>query len=86
MHNDRFSLVKKFIVYTKRNIPTKAKILDIGPGSGIYLPFLKNTSYEIFASDIERSYLQNINIPSIKIIEDNIENTKFTSNKFHLIL
>ena len=86
LHNERFSLVKKFIAYAKRNIPTKAKILEIGTGSGIYLPFLRTASNEIIASDIEKTYLQNINIPNIKLIEDNIENTKFPSNKFDLIL
>ena len=85
LHNERLCLVKKFIVYVQKN-KTKLKVLEIGPGSGIYLPFLKSNLAQVFASDIEKTYLQNINIPNIKLIEDDIENTQFQENNFDIVL
>ena len=85
LHNERLCLVKKFIGYGQKKL-TKQKILEVGPGSGIYLKFLKSNQAQVFASDIEKTYLQNINIPNIRLIEDDIENTKFKERTFDFVL
>jgi SAM-dependent methyltransferase len=65
--------------------------LEIGPGSGVYLPTLASLFDTVTAADIESAFLEQArhlghNLRNIKVIEDNIVNSGFASGSFDLIL
>lgn len=65
--------------------------LEIGPGSGIYLPILANLYQEVHASDIEEAYLNNARVlqtelPNLLLYVDDITNSKISEKRFDLIL
>jgi 2-polyprenyl-3-methyl-5-hydroxy-6-metoxy-1,4-benzoquinol methylase len=89
LHQDRFLWIKNSLMYVKKNKKIKTA-LEIGPGSGIYLPLLRKIASTVTASDIEKVYLENIQLDNSKknlcLVEDNIEETKFTKNSYDLVL
>jgi ubiquinone/menaquinone biosynthesis C-methylase UbiE len=75
-----------------RNRPANGgKALEIGPGSGVYLPTLAENFAEVVASDVERAFLTEAESlrssnPNISVVEDNIVASKLPEANFDLIL
>lgn len=67
------------------------RALEVGPGSGIYLPVLAELFQEVTASDIEEDYLQHASVlkhryPNLCLAIDDITDTKLEKASFDLIL
>jgi SAM-dependent methyltransferase len=65
--------------------------LEIGPGSGVYLPLLASLATKVVVSDIEPSFLdrakeQLAGRPDTRFVVDDITATKLTPGSFDLIL
>ncbi len=65
--------------------------LEVGPGSGIYLPVLAELYAKVMASDVEEDYLKHVSAlatsyPNLSPIVDDIQNTKLPKMSFDLIL
>jgi ubiquinone/menaquinone biosynthesis C-methylase UbiE len=67
------------------------RALEIGPGSGIYLPTLADLFDTVVAADIETQFLSQALVlsgqyPNIEVVKDDIVNSQFPSASFDLIL
>ena len=67
------------------------RALEVGPGSGIYLPILAELFEEVTASDVEEDYLRHANIlkdvhPNLCLVTDDITDSKLEKASFDLIL
>jgi SAM-dependent methyltransferase len=65
--------------------------LEIGPGSGVYLPILADLFESVVAADIEEGYLLALkpllgSLPNVTLARDDILASGFPSNSFDLIL
>jgi len=65
--------------------------LEVGPGSGVYLPTLCSLFTHVVASDIEDAHLHALNpmledYANLELLEDDIINSKQPEGKFDLIL
>lgn len=75
-----------------RYAPQKpGRALEVGPGSGVYLPVLAKLFREATAMDIERSYLQHLEPMTrrwnnLELVADNICHSRLPSASFDLIL
>lgn len=71
--------------------PAHERALEVGPGSGIYLPLLAKLYKDVIASDIEAAYLahadsQRATLPNLALVLDNICDTKLEPHSFDFIL
>ena len=69
----------------------RERALEVGFGSGVYLPTLSVLFDEVIASDMEEIYLKaaadlNRTYPNLRIIHDDITHTKLSAERFDLIL
>ena len=67
------------------------KALEIGPGSGLYLPVLAKRFREVIAADIEDAYLNEANSlaaahPNLHPVVDDITHSRLPERSFDLIL
>ena len=67
------------------------KALEIGPGSGLYLPVLAKRFREVIAADIEDAYLNAANSlaaahPNLHPVVDDITHSRLPERSFDLIL
>ena len=67
------------------------RALEVGPGSGIYLPDLMAVAGEVLAADIEEAYLQQAREmaktePSLTVARDDITATELPVGSFQLVL
>lgn len=67
------------------------RALEIGPGSGIYIPTLKNACAEVYVADCEKAYLSAIEDdyagdPRVKLVVDDITRSKLPDRHFDLVL
>lgn len=67
------------------------RALEIGPGSGVYLPFLAQQFESVTATDIEKEFLANVrqlaqSIGGISVVEDDITSSRLPSGHFDLVL
>ena len=67
------------------------RALEVGPGSGIYLPVLAELYAEVVASDVKEAYLRNVNTlvmtySNLSPVADDIQNTRLPKASFDLIL
>src|SRR5262245_43166813 len=67
------------------------RALEVGPGSGIYLPVLAKLYTEVTASDVEQAYLKHAGAliasnPNLSLVSDDITHTKLPEASFDLIL
>jgi 2-polyprenyl-3-methyl-5-hydroxy-6-metoxy-1,4-benzoquinol methylase len=62
--------------------------LEIGPGSGVYMPVLMELCTTVQVADCERAYLKGIerNYPAVKILVDDITHSKLPDESFDLVL
>ena len=67
------------------------RALEIGPGSGLYLPLLANRFHEVIAADIEAAYLDHANTlldahPNLRPVVDDVTRSALPERSFDLIL
>jgi 2-polyprenyl-3-methyl-5-hydroxy-6-metoxy-1,4-benzoquinol methylase len=67
------------------------RALEIGPGSGTYLPALCAMAGEVFAADIEDAYLERAKsltarLPNLRLVKDDITASQLPTGQFDLIL
>lgn len=65
--------------------------LEVGPGSGVYLPYLSETSVDVIAADIEPIHLEHLKpleekYKNLKLMKDDITNTALQNTFFDFIL
>jgi SAM-dependent methyltransferase len=75
----------------RNRAPAKLRALEVGPGSGVYLPELAALFGTVVASDIECAYLRNATrlcarLPNLQLLEDDICNSAMAAHSFDLIL
>ena len=88
LHNSRKNwIVSKILFYAgpKANIS-----LEIGPGSGIYIPSMQKVSEKLIVTDLRKEYLAHVSAKyentKICIMEDDITKSKLPSRSVDLIL
>jgi SAM-dependent methyltransferase len=79
------------IAALKRFGAERSRVLEVGPGSGIYLPTLAHLAPEAFGVDIEDAYLSQLRPleqahPNLRLVHDNILQSSFPDAHFDLIL
>ena len=89
LHNTRRNWIISAIERTA--IKERGKALEVGPGSGIYLPILLEHFDQVVAIDIEESYLKysepiTPNHHNLALIVDDISRSKLPSKTFDHIL
>lgn len=67
------------------------RALEVGPGSGLYLPVLANLFREVIAADIEEAYLQHVTSllqphPNLRVVVDDITRSQLPEGSFDLIV
>jgi 2-polyprenyl-3-methyl-5-hydroxy-6-metoxy-1,4-benzoquinol methylase len=67
------------------------RVLEVGPGSGVYLPTLAETADKVLASDIEDAYLARLSPitdehPNVSLVRDDITRSNLETRSFDLIL
>jgi SAM-dependent methyltransferase len=67
------------------------KALEVGFGSGVYLPLLRELYQETVAIDLQEAFLENGrslagNLPNLRIIADDITNSQLQDDQFDLVL
>jgi SAM-dependent methyltransferase len=88
LHNTR----REWISQALRRVGTGAgRALEIGPGSGIYVPVLKEICSEVCLADCEKSYLHAIearysNDPTVKLMVDDITRSTLPAEYFDRVL
>jgi 2-polyprenyl-3-methyl-5-hydroxy-6-metoxy-1,4-benzoquinol methylase len=65
--------------------------LEIGPGSGVYLPTLAGVAEHVVASDIERAYLERLaplaaQYDNVHLVRDDATKSAFADGTFDLVL
>jgi len=65
--------------------------LEVGPGSGLYLPTLANLFNQVIACDIEKSYLEHAtpllpDYPNLQLLVDDMTASQLESRRFDLVL
>lgn len=76
----------------RRSAPSGAtRVMEVGPGSGIYLPVLAELADEVVAADIEDAYLDCLDPlvgmhPNLRLVRDDITRSAFPDGHFDLIL
>lgn len=89
LHNRRRLWVEQAIKSNSKSGVGTA--LEIGPGSGLYLPLLSKCFDNVVATDVEETFLQNITIrgkefEGVCCLNDDISRTKLQPATFDLIL
>ncbi|MDP6435716.1 MAG: class I SAM-dependent methyltransferase [Gammaproteobacteria bacterium] len=82
---------RDWIVRMLRSLTSVERSLEIGPGSGIYLPVLAERSHQVLAADIEQAYLKHAQemqqqLPNLECVHDDITHTRLQPGSFDLIL
>jgi SAM-dependent methyltransferase len=75
----------------RRAGPGVARALEVGPGSGVYLPVLAGLAGEVVATDIEPGFLERARVemagfPHLSFVVDDICATRLPSGSFDLVL
>jgi SAM-dependent methyltransferase len=75
----------------RRYAPNRSCALEIGPGSGVYLPILAALFESVVAADIEESYLHALEPllaphPNVTLVRDDILASGLPAGSFDLIL
>ncbi|SFC26750.1 Methyltransferase domain-containing protein [Polaromonas sp. OV174] len=95
------NVTRRWLHCTRRNwifqslrryaLPTHTRALEVGPGSGVYLPVLAKLFAEVFATDIEVAFLKH-STPLLKshqnihLVVDDITASALPPQSFDLIL
>ena len=62
--------------------------LEVGPGSGVYLPALQRSFDEVTAADIEQAHLEHLipRFPDVRFVRDDIAKSSLDIDTFELVL
>ena len=62
--------------------------MEVGPGSGVYLPALQRSFDEVTAADIERAHLEYLTprFPNVHFVEDDITRSSLDTERFEVVL
>lgn len=68
-----------------------SQALEVGPGSGVYLPELAAVARQVLAADIEEAYLEQARAlaetePGLSVVCDDITATRLPPGRFQLVL
>lgn len=90
LHNSRREWIEGTLGRLARERPAR-RALEVGPGSGVYLPTLADLFDEVTASDVEPQYLQHleplaVQRPNLTLIADDITATALEPASFDLVL
>lgn len=84
---------RDWIIYALRHsaAPSQQRALEVGPGSGVYLPTLAAMFAEVVATDIELAYLNHaapmrVRLTNLQLLEDDICHSTMPAHSFDLIL
>ncbi len=88
LHCSRRDWIQASVVHQCANCK---RALEVGPGSGVYIPVLAEVAGELVVADIEEAYLDRARefirrIPTLRCIRDDITNTRLPGASFELIL
>ncbi len=92
LHCSRRDWVKEALLQASLRVDKgNTHALEVGPGSGVYLPALCSLFSHVVASDIEHAHLHALQpmldeYSNLKLLEDDITNTKQSEGSFDLIL
>jgi 2-polyprenyl-3-methyl-5-hydroxy-6-metoxy-1,4-benzoquinol methylase len=75
----------------RRSGTNGGRALEVGPGSGVYLPFLAELADEVVAADIEDAYLEQARelaktVERLTVIRDDITASKLEQGAYRLVL
>lgn len=83
LHNTRRERIEALL----REHAPGGRALEVGPGSGVYLPLLSELFESVVASDVEREFLQLApELPNLELVEDDIQETRLEPGSFDLVL
>lgn len=88
LHTTRYDWIRRAIEHSAA--PGK-RALEVGPGSGVYLPLLARQFAEVVAVDIEAEYLEGAlpfreQFDNISFMVDDITNSRLDTGSFDVIL
>lgn len=89
LHNLRRTKIENAI--SDLNLASESRVLEIGPGSGVYLPFLCDRFASVEALDIEQAHLENIShlkdkYPNLGLIQADLFTFREDCEGYDLIL
>lgn len=75
----------------RRSASGVARALEVGPGSGVYLPVLAEVANTVVASDIEEAYLEQArelaqSLQQLSVVRDDITASMLPRGSFQLVL
>lgn len=83
LHTTRRDRVANLLTRYRRG----TRALEVGPGSGVYLPLLCELFEQVVATDVEREFLtQAPDLPNLSLVEDDIQATALEPASFDLVL
>jgi 2-polyprenyl-3-methyl-5-hydroxy-6-metoxy-1,4-benzoquinol methylase len=90
LHRTRLERVEAALRRAAAGAPT-ARALEVGPGSGVYLPILAELYGEVVAADVEDAFLEQARgiaatHPNVTAVADDITRTDLPDASFDLIL
>ncbi|GLR91010.1 class I SAM-dependent methyltransferase [Bradyrhizobium iriomotense] len=88
LHGARRTWITRAI---RRSAQQGGRALEVGPGSGIYIPTLKELFSEVYVADCERSYLDSIekryaDNAAVHIVLDDITESRLPGEHFDFVL
>lgn len=71
--------------------PGTHEVIEVGPGSGVYLPVLAGLAEHVVATDVESAYLDRLDPiveehPNVELVLDDITRSGLASDTFDLVL
>lgn len=75
----------------RRFVPKGERALEVGPGSGVYIPVLKELCTTVYLADCEQAYLDAIretyrDDPTVITVVDDVTRSRLNDHSFDLVL
>ena len=87
------SIRRELIISTVRRFASResGRALEVGPGSGLYIPVLAECCAQVTVTDVEQEYLKHVRpaaqaCGNVAVVRDDITRSSLPSNAFDLIL
>jgi 2-polyprenyl-3-methyl-5-hydroxy-6-metoxy-1,4-benzoquinol methylase len=90
LHRTRLARIERALRQAATQGPS-GRALEVGPGSGVYLPILAELFDEVVAADVEDAFLEHArriaaSHPNVTAVEDDITDTGLAPASFDLVL
>jgi len=84
LHTSRKAWVEERILREGRG----GVALEVGPGSGVYLPALQRVCSSVVATDIQEAHLYDLEprFPGVRLVRDDITQSRLEAESFDLVL